>query len=176
MLSVLNYLGSKYLQFFAQVGRSALFLGKILVRLPGKARYWYNIIEQLHFIGVLSLPIILISGAFIGMVVTLQGFHTLNEFGAQSELSRLLALSVFRELGPVVTALLFAGRAGSAITAEVGLMQASDQLTSMSVLGVDPIKYIAFPRFVAGVIAMPLLAVLFSGMAIFFGECCLAWH
>ena len=169
MCNFLQHVGRGFLNFMEKVGASAVFFARIIWRVPRHCRHWYMVIEQLYFIGILSLPIILISGAFIGMVVTLQGFHTLNEFGAQSELSRLLALSVFRELGPVMTALLFAGRAGSAVTAEVGLMRVSEQLTSMEVMAVDPIQYVAFPRWLAGVIAMPLLAVLFCGVAIFAG-------
>ena len=125
--------------------------------------------EEIQQSSVLSLIIILISGAFIGMVVALQGHHTLQEFGAQSELSKLISLSVYRELGPVVSSLLFAGRAGSAITAEVGLMKVTEQIASMEVMAVDPISYVLFPRFLAGLISLPLLNILFCAIAIYSG-------
>ncbi|MBT4804531.1 MAG: lipid asymmetry maintenance ABC transporter permease subunit MlaE [Legionellales bacterium] len=169
MLKCIQNLGHSALMLAENTGVSFKFLCKIIFKFPRKLNHWYAVIEQIYFLGVLSLVIILISGAFIGMVVALQGYHTLSEFGAQSELSKLIALSVFRELGPVVTALLFAGRAGSALTAEVGLMKVGDQLTSMEVMAVDPISYVAFPRFVAGIITMPLLAILFCATAIYAG-------
>lgn len=162
-------IGANTLTVIGRIGIACCFLLKMLMRLPRKWWHWYTIVEQMYFLGVLSLVIIIISGAFIGMVVALQGFHTLSDFGAQSELSRLIALSVFRELGPVVTALLFAGRAGSALTAEVGLMKTDNQLTSMEVMAVDPLSYVGFPRLIAGIIVVPLLTILFSAMAIYAG-------
>ena len=125
--------------------------------------------SQLYFVGVLSCLIIVVSALFIGMVVGLQGYNTLEKFGASSQLGQLLALSIARELGPVISALLFAGRAGSAITAEIGLMKATEQLASMDMMGVDPLGRIIYPRFLAGLIALPLLSLIFSAVAIYGG-------
>jgi phospholipid/cholesterol/gamma-HCH transport system permease protein len=123
----------------------------------------------MYFSGVLSLIIILVSGLFVGMVLGLQGYETLQTYGAEESLGILVALSLVRELGPVVAALLFASRAGSAITAEIGLMKATEQLTAMEMMAVNPIARVVAPRFWAGVISMPLLAALFSAMGIFGG-------
>lgn len=117
-------------------------------------------------VGFLSLIIILVSGLFIGMVLALQGYTVLVDYGAEDSLGPLVALSLLRELGPVVTALLFAGRAGSALTAEIGLMKATEQLTSLEMMAVDPLKRVIAPRFWAGMISMPLLAMIFSAVAI----------
>ena len=169
MVKFLQQLGRISIDTAANLGCMTKFFFIVLSRFPRKLSHIKLVIEQTYFIGVLSLIIIIKSGAFIGMVVALQGFHTLQSFGAQSELSRLVALSVFRELGPVVTALLFAGRAGSAITAEIGLMQVTDQLASMEVMSVDPLSYVAFPRLIAAIISVPLLTILFNGIAIYAG-------
>jgi phospholipid/cholesterol/gamma-HCH transport system permease protein len=123
----------------------------------------------MYFTGVLSLIIILVSGLFVGMVLGLQGYETLQRYGSESALGTLVALSLVRELGPVLAGLLFASRAGSAITAEIGLMKATEQLSAMEMMAVDPIARVVAPRFWAGVISMPLLAALFSGMGIFGG-------
>jgi phospholipid/cholesterol/gamma-HCH transport system permease protein len=127
------------------------------------------IIRELYFSGVLSLIIIVVSGLFVGMVLGLQGYYTLQTYGSESALGVLVALSLVRELGPVVAALLFASRAGSAMTAEIGLMKATEQLAAMEMMAVDPIARVVAPRFWAGVISMPLLAALFSAMGIFGG-------
>ena len=127
------------------------------------------VIRELYFSGVLSLIIILVSGLFVGMVLGLQGYHTLQTYGSESALGVLVALSLVRELGPVVSALLFASRAGSAMTAEIGLMKATEQLAAMEMMAVDPIARVVAPRFWAGVISMPLLAAMFSAMGIFGG-------
>jgi phospholipid/cholesterol/gamma-HCH transport system permease protein len=127
------------------------------------------IIRELYFTGVLSLIIIVVSGLFVGMVLGLQGYQTLQTYGSESALGVLVALSLVRELGPVVSALLFASRAGSAMTAEIGLMKATEQLAAMELMAVDPIARVVAPRFWAGVISMPLLAAMFSAMGIFGG-------
>jgi phospholipid/cholesterol/gamma-HCH transport system permease protein len=127
------------------------------------------LIQEIYVIGVLSLLIMIVSALFIGMVLGLQGFNTLNRFGATEELGTLIALSVVRELGPVVTALLFAGRAGSALTAEIGLMRTTDQLSSMEMMAVDPLWRVIAPRFWAGVISLPILTMIFSIIAIYGG-------
>jgi phospholipid/cholesterol/gamma-HCH transport system permease protein len=127
------------------------------------------LIRELYFTGVLSLIIILVSGLFVGMVLGLQGYNTLQTYGSEAALGVLVALSLVRELGPVIAALLFASRAGSAMTAEIGLMKATEQLAAMEMMAVDPIARVVAPRFWAGVISMPLLAALFSAMGIFGG-------
>lgn len=132
-------------------------------------RRFFLTIREIYFSGVLSLIIILVSGLFVGMVLGLQGYDTLQRFGASESLGVLVALSLVRELGPVVAALLFASRAGSAITAEIGLMKATEQLSAMEMMAVNPLARVVAPRFWAGVISMPLLAALFSALGIFGG-------
>jgi phospholipid/cholesterol/gamma-HCH transport system permease protein len=126
-------------------------------------------LKQMYSVGVMSLVIIGVSGLFIGFVLGLQGYYTLSRFGASEALGQLLALSIVRELGPVVTGLLFAGRAGSALTSEIGLMKATEQLSSMRMMGVDPLRQIIAPRFWAGQMSMPLLTIIFSAVAIMGG-------
>lgn len=161
--------GQGGLNCMQQFGSSGVFLARVVCRRPETYRLWPALCRQLYFLGVLSCLIIVISALFIGMVVGLQGYHTLEKFGAGSELGQLLALSVARELGPVMSALLFAGRAGSALTAEIGLMKATEQLASMDMMGVDPLGRIIYPRFLAGIISLPLLALIFSAVAIYGG-------
>ena len=127
------------------------------------------VIDQIHFIGNYSLSIILVSGLLIGFVLALQGYYTLRRYGSEEALGLLVALSLVRELGPVVTALLFAGRAGTSLTAEVGLMKAGEQIDAMEMMAVDPVARVLAPRFVAAVLCMPLLAALFSMMGILGG-------
>lgn len=152
--------------FLQGAGQSVIFLLRILAALPTTVLRPRLVVYQIYIIGVLSLVIITISGIFVGMVLGLQGYHTLVDFGAEQSLGVFVALTVVRELGPVVTGLLFAGRAGSAIAAEIGLMRATEQIAGMEMMAVDPIKRIAAPRFLAGVISMPLLTGIFSLMAI----------
>jgi len=139
----------------------------VLVARPHIRKNLPLVIQQVYSEGVLSLLIIIVSSLFIGMVLALQGYHTLSKFGATQELGPLVALSVLRELGPVVTAILFAGRAGSAITAEIGLMKATEQLASMEMMAVNPLNRVIAPRFWGGVISMPLLMIIFNATAIY---------
>ncbi|HAT8325382.1 TPA: lipid asymmetry maintenance ABC transporter permease subunit MlaE [Legionella pneumophila] len=169
MLDTIARLGNRGVQALQGIGSSGLFLFSMLLRKPNVLRLWPLLRYQLYFIGVLSCLIIVVSALFIGMVVGLQGYNTLQKFGASSQLGQLLALSVARELGPVISALLFAGRAGSALTAEIGLMKATEQLSSMDMMGVDPLGRVVYPRFVAGFIALPILALIFSAVAIYGG-------
>ena len=152
-----------------RLGQSGAFLCRLLWRRPNLKKIGPSVWRQLYSVGVLSGIVIIVSGLFIGMVVGLQGHHTLEKFGAASQLGQLLALSIARELGPVVSALLFAGRAGSALTAEIGLMKATEQLTSMDMMGVDPLARIVYPRFIAGLIALPILSLIFSAVAVYGG-------
>lgn len=125
--------------------------------------------DQVHFLGNYSFVIIAVSGLFVGFVLGLQGYYTLNKYGSEQALGLLVALSLVRELGPVVSALLFAGRAGTSLTAEIGLMKAGEQLTAMEMMAIDPIARVVAPRFWAGVIAMPILAAIFSAVGVFGG-------
>jgi phospholipid/cholesterol/gamma-HCH transport system permease protein len=141
-----------------------------MLRHSGTAfRRFHLTVRELYFAGVLSLIIIVVSGLFVGMVLGLQGYDTLARYGSSESLGVLVALSLVRELGPVVAALLFASRAGSAITAEIGLMKATEQLDAMEMMAVDPVARVVAPRFWGGVLSMPLLAALFSAMGIFGG-------
>lgn len=169
MLDILAHWGQRGLKLLQSTGQSGLFLGNILFRKPDLRRLWPALRGQLYYIGVLSCLIIIVSGLFIGMVVGLQGYNTLQKFGAGSQLGQLLALSIARELGPVISALLFAGRAGSAVTAEIGLMLATEQLASMDMMGVNPLGRVLYPRFLAGFISLPVLALIFSAVAIYGG-------
>lgn len=169
MLDVIARVGHRGINALQVFGSSGQFLVRVLLRKPDFPRLWPALFIQLHFIGVLSCLIIIVSGLFIGMVVGLQGYNTLEKFGASSQLGQLLALSICRELGPVISALLFAGRAGSALTAEIGLMKSTEQLASMDMMGVDPLGRIIYPRFLAGIIALPMLSLIFAAVAIFGG-------
>ncbi len=165
----LENLGSRTLAAIERIGFAARFFAAILLR-SGTAFSRFGLtIREIYFSGVLSLIIILVSGLFVGMVLALQGYETLQTFGAEESLGILVALSLVRELGPVVAALLFASRAGSAITAEIGLMKATEQLSAMEMMAIDPIARVVAPRFWAGVVSMPLLAALFSAMGILGG-------
>lgn len=169
MINYIQKLGASGIKFGTRLGLSGIFLLRIIVRNPRLHRFLPLLIEQIYIIGILSLIIIVISGLFIGMVLALQGYNILNKFGATQELGQLIALSVIRELGPVITALLFAGRAGSALTAEIGLMQATEQISSMEMMAVDPLWRVISPRFWAGFISMPILSVIFMIIAVFGG-------
>ena len=163
-------LGASGIQFISDLGSSGIFLWKVLTRRQPNSDFWREFIRQIYYVGVYSLIIVLVSGLFIGMVVALQGFVTLERFGAEQELGQLIALSVVRELGPVVTGLLFAGRAGSALAAEIGLMRATEQLSAMEMMAVSPLAKVIAPRFWAGIISMPLLTILFIVVAIYGGH------
>lgn len=169
MLELVSRLGQGSLDMLQTLGNSGRFLLRVLTRKPDFVRLFPELRAELYFVGVLSCLIIVVSALFIGMVVGLQGYNTLEKFGASSQLGQLLALSITRELGPVISALLFAGRAGSALTAEIGLMKATEQLASMDMMGVDPLGRIIYPRFLAGMISLPLLALIFSVVAIYGG-------
>lgn len=165
MIGWLRSFGAAALETLSRTGRAHLFLLQALAGLTELLRRPGLVVAQIYSVGVLSLLIIVVSGLFVGMVLALQGYYTLVDFGASERVGQLVALSLVRELGPVVTALLFAGRAGSALTAEIGLMKATEQLSSMEMMAVDPQKRVIAPRLLAGFIAMPVLALIFS----FFG-------
>jgi phospholipid/cholesterol/gamma-HCH transport system permease protein len=152
-----------------RLGYASRFLAYLVWHSGTALRRFHLTVAEIYFAGVLSLVIILVSGLFVGMVLGLQGYETLQRFGASESLGVLVALSLVRELGPVVAGLLFASRAGSAITAEIGLMKATEQLSAMEMMAVDPVARVVAPRFWGGVISMPLLAALFSAMGVFGG-------
>ncbi len=153
----------------ADIGRATRMFLRLL-RLLGACLARFGLVrDQVHFLGNYSLAIITVSGLFVGFVLGLQGYYTLQRYGSSEALGLLVALSLVRELGPVVTALLFAGRAGTSLTAEIGLMKAGEQLAAMEMMAVDPVRRILAPRFWAGVIAMPLLAAVFSAVGIIGG-------
>jgi phospholipid/cholesterol/gamma-HCH transport system permease protein len=145
-----------------KMGAVVIFLIRLLIRCVPALGRPRLVVYQVYNSGARSLIIIMLSGLFVGMVLGLQGFELLQRFGSEDALGSAAALGLMKELGPVVTALLFAGRAGTALTSEIGLMRATDQLTAMEIMAVDPLRYVAAPRFLGGVIAMPLLAAIFS--------------
>ena len=167
--SRLESVGSATREILTTAGLAARFFVRLCVLALGALRRPRLIIDQIHFVANYSLPIILVSGLFVGFVLGLQGYYTLQRYGSEQALGLLVALSLVRELGPVVAALLFAGRAGTSLTAEIGLMKAGEQLAAMEMMAVDPLARVLAPRFVAVLIAMPLLAALFSAVGVLGG-------
>ena len=169
MLDTFQHLGRETLKSLRKLGRANFFLLHVLTGFSQLVQRPRLLIAQLYSVGVLSVLLITISGLFVGMVLALQGYNVLSDFGAEESLGVMVAASLVRELGPVVTALLFSGRAGSALTAEIGLMKATEQLSGMEMMAVDPIKRIMAPRFFAGLVSMPLLAGLFTAVGVIGG-------
>jgi phospholipid/cholesterol/gamma-HCH transport system permease protein len=167
MMNQIANLGKWGIESLQQLGKAGSLLFRVLFHVPNFRTSFPLVLQQIYAEGVHSLVIIIVSGLFIGMVVALQGYHTLAKFGASAQLGPLVALSVVRELGPVVTALLFAGRAGSALTAELGLMKATEQMSSMEMMAVDPVRRIVAPRLWAGFISMPILTIIFNTVAVY---------
>ena len=166
MIDRIAALGRYGLDLLEALGRSGLVLFHALWAWPNMRTNFPLLVKQIYAVGVLSMVIIVVSGLFIGMVLALQGYNILNRYGSEQALGQMVALTLLRELGPVVTALLFAGRAGSALTAEIGLMKTTEQLASMEMIGVDPLRRIVSPRFWAGFICMPTLALIFSSVGV----------
>lgn len=169
MLARLEAIGAGTRGKLADLGLAARLFSRLCLMVPGVLMRPRLVSEQVHLLGNLSMAIITVSGLFVGFVLGLQGYYTLQRYGSAEALGLLVALSLVRELGPVVTALLFAGRAGTSLTAEIGLMKAGEQLAAMEMMGVDPERRVLGPRFVAGLIAMPLLAAVFSAVGIIGG-------
>lgn len=161
--------GRFWLDLLERLGRAHLFLAHMLGGIPSLFVRFGIVIKQLFASGVMTLSIILVSGLFVGMVLALQGYNLLQGFGAEAALGQAVALTLVRELGPVVTGLLFAGRAGSAMTAEIGLMKATEQLSGLEMMAVDPFRRVYAPRFLAGFIALPMLAAMFSAVGVLGG-------
>ena len=162
-------LGHRVVDGIWRLGFASRFFALILFNSGPSFRRFRLVIQEIYFAGVMSLLIILVSGLFVGMVLGMQGYETLEKYGSADALGVLVALSLVRELGPVVAGLLFTSRAGSAITAEIGLMKTTEQLAAMEIMAINPIARVVAPRFWAGVITMPILAILFSAMGIFGG-------
>lgn len=169
LTSGLRTVGHKVIEGVWRIGFATRFFIAVLMYSGTAFRRFNLTIREIYFTGVLSLIIILISGLFVGMVLGLQGYDTLQRYGSSEALGVLVALSLVRELGPVISALLFASRAGSAITAEIGLMKTTEQLSAMEMMAVNPIARVVAPRFWAGVMSMPLLAAMFSAMGVIGG-------
>ncbi|MGI4856619.1 MAG: lipid asymmetry maintenance ABC transporter permease subunit MlaE [Janthinobacterium lividum] len=166
---MISSLGRGVLAGIGHAGYAARMFFKLLLLLGPLLRRPRLITRQILFVGNYSLLIIAVSGLFVGFVLGLQGYYTLSRYGSEQALGLLVALSLVRELGPVVAALLFAGRAGTSLTAEIGLMKAGEQLMAMEMMAVDPMRYVVAPRFWAGVISMPILAAIFSAVGVFGG-------
>ena len=167
--SALRRIGALTIDGVWRLGFITRFLFAVLMHSGQSLRRIHLTIRELYFSGVLSLLIIVVSGLFVGLVLGLQGYDILQRYGSADAVGVMVALSLLRELGPVIAALLFASRAGSAITAEIGLMKATEQLKAMDMMAVNPIARVVAPRFWGGVLSMPLLAALFSAMGIIFG-------
>jgi phospholipid/cholesterol/gamma-HCH transport system permease protein len=165
----LRGIGSRVVNAVWRIGYASRFFMMTLFYSGMSFRRFRLTVREMYFSGVMSLIIILVAGMFVGMVLALQGYETLKRYGSESALGSLVALSLVRELGPVLAALLFASRAGSAMTAEIGLMKATEQISAMELMAVNPVARVVAPRFWAGVISMPLLAALFSAMGVFGG-------
>lgn len=168
-MNALSRLGWATRFWLVNLGHAAALLWRLLSLLGENLRRFGLVRDQIHFLGNYSLAIIAVSGLFVGFVLSLQGYYTLQRYGSAEALGLLVTLSLVRELGPVVTALLFAGRAGTSLTAEIGLMKAGEQLSAMDMMAVDPVKRILAPRFWGGVIAMPVLAAVFSAVGVIGG-------
>jgi len=166
-MQLLRELLSGLLEFLQRLGELTRFLGRLLWLTPRGLLRFRLVIEQVYNTGALSLVIIMTCGLFVGMVLGLQGYELLERFGSEDSLGMGAALALFKELGPVITALLFAGRAGTALASELGLMRATDQLAAMEIMAVDPMQRVVLPRFLGGVIAMPLLTAIFIAIGIY---------
>ena len=170
MINIFGFLGRYAIKKLTALGRSSIMLFNAIVGKPNISKNFPLVIKEIDFIGVQSVIIIIVSGLFIGMVLGLQGFNILKNFIATGSLGALVSLAIIRELGPVVAALLYAGRAGSALTAEIGQLKASEQLSAMEMMAVDPLRRVIAPRFWAGLISMPLLSILFCLVGIYGGK------
>ncbi|HIU84778.1 MAG TPA: lipid asymmetry maintenance ABC transporter permease subunit MlaE [Candidatus Aphodousia gallistercoris] len=166
-MNILIDLGAWVLEQIRHVGRLAIFSAQLFKVLPASLSRIWLIVQQIHFIGNYSLLIIAVSGLFVGFVLALQGYYILVTYGSEQALGVLVALCLTRELGPVVSALLFAGRAGTSLTAEIGLMRAGEQVAAMEMMGVDPVRRVLAPRFWGVFVSLPLLSCIFTAVGIF---------
>jgi phospholipid/cholesterol/gamma-HCH transport system permease protein len=166
LLDRIQFIGHSTLSGIRRLGRGHLFLLNVIPALVGMLTRPSLLVKQMYSVGVLTLIIIIVAGLFVGMVMSLQSYYALVDFGAEDSVSVMVVLSLLRELGPVVTGLLFAGRAGSALTAEIGLMKATEQLSGMEMMAVNPMQRVIAPRFLASFLSMPLLALIFSAVGV----------
>jgi len=168
-MRLIRKLGAVSLLDLKRVGRMGLFLAKAFFYASTLPLKFSNLLKQIQFIGFQSMLVIFLTGAFAGMVLSLQGFYTLNRFGSAALLGPMVALSLIKELGPVLTALMVTGRAGSAITAEIGIMRISEQIDALELMGLNPFRYLVVPKLLAGIIVLPLLTAIFNVVGIFGG-------
>ena len=166
LIDSIQHIGAATIGSFQRLGRASVFLLEVIASCTSLIMKPLLLIRQMYSVGVQTLIIVVVAGLFVGMVMALQSYYALVDFGAEDSVGVMVALSLLRELGPVVTALLFAGRAGSALTAEIGLMKATEQLSGMEMMAVNPMQRIVAPRFMAGVLSMPLLATIFSAVGV----------
>ena len=170
LVGALAWIGRHSLAWLAVLGRGTIFFFRILAGVPAAASHFRELVRQIGRSGAGSLVLIVVAGAFVGMVLGLQGYNMLVRFGAEESLGLVVALALVRELGPVVSALLFAGRAGSSLAAEIGLMKTTEQLAAMGMMAVDPVHRVVAPRFLAGAFSVPLLAAVFSAVGVLGGQ------
>jgi phospholipid/cholesterol/gamma-HCH transport system permease protein len=166
LIDSIQHIGAVTLSGFQRLGRAGIFLLEVIASCSSLFMKPLLLIRQMYSVGVQTLVIVVVAGLFVGMVMALQSYYALVDFGAEDSVGVMVALSLLRELGPVVTGLLFAGRAGSALTAEIGLMKATEQLSGMEMMAVNPMQRIIAPRFMAGVLSMPMLATIFSAVGV----------
>lgn len=169
MTRFLEKIGGEFLYFLQNLGRMGVFLSVVVVNIFRPPFRLYPIIKQIHFIGARSMVVILITGLFTGMVLGLQGYHNLAKFGSEELLGSAVALGLIQELGPVLTALMVIGRAGSAICAEIGIMRNSEQIDALECMAIDPYQYLMVPKFIAAMISLPILTFVFNVVGIFGG-------
>ncbi len=169
MLKLIEKLGGDFLYMLETVGRMGMFFGSATASIFRPPFSFYSIVRQIYFFGARSLIVILIVGLFTGMVLGLQGYHNLKQFGSEDILGSAVALSLIQELGPVLTALMVIGRAGSAICAEIGIMRHSEQIDALECMAINPVKFLVAPKFVAALISMPVLTFIFNIVGIFGG-------
>ena len=169
MTELIQYIGRTTLNLLQELGQTGRFLAYALYSLVSHPGRPVHILKQIRFIGAKSLFVIVLTAAFTGMVLGLQGYYTLTKFGSEGMLGTAVALSLIRELGPVLSALMVTGRAGSAITAEIGIMRISEQIDALETMALDPYKYLISPKFIAAMISMPLLCAIFDVVGIYGG-------
>ncbi|HFD92264.1 MAG TPA: ABC transporter permease [Gammaproteobacteria bacterium] len=169
MKKYIERLGDSGLYYIEQIGRMGIFLGVCFINILKPPYKVYPIIKQVHFIGARSMFVIVVTGAFTGMVLGLQGYYTLTRFGSEDLLGSAVALGLIRELGPVLTALMVIGRAGSAICAEIGIMRNSEQIDTLECMAIDPYRFLIMPKIVAGIVSLPLLTFIFDVVGILGG-------
>ncbi|MBF0296990.1 MAG: ABC transporter permease [Magnetococcales bacterium] len=168
-IDFIQKIGATFLENIQEMGRMFLFLWDVALSFVTPPFRWTNLLKQIHFIGIRSLFVIALTAIFAGMVLALQGYYTLSRFGSEALLGPAVALSIIRELGPVLSGLMVTGRAGSALTAELGIMRIREQIDALDVMGIPPLKYLITPRVEAGLIIMPLLTVIFDVIGILGG-------